>query len=78
MDSNLLTALITASGSLLLSVITFFIGRIDQKTTMEKLKAIKQSDLKGLYIVCPKCGTKVALSNNPIIMEVNSDVSEKK
>lgn len=70
MDQNLLTAILTASGSLVLSVITFLITRIDKKTTMEKLKALKQSDLEGLYIICPKCGERVALDMNPIIMAV--------
>lgn len=80
MDNNLLTAILTACGSLVLSLVTLLITRIDKRTTMEKLKALKQSDLEGLYIICPKCGERVALDMNPIIMAVggNKDDASKK
>lgn len=72
--------LITALVGLLIgltALVSAITANIKNKSTSDKLKAIKQSDLQGLYIICPKCGERVALDCNPIIMAVGGQKDEK-
>lgn len=70
MDSNTLTAILTACCSLLVSVSSLLITRIKLKTAEARLSQIEKSDLEGLYVICPGCGKKVYLSENTINKEV--------
>lgn len=60
----------TAISALLLSIVNFIITDIKHKTSLARLSQIEKSDLNGLYLTCPKCGTKIPLNSVPISKEV--------
>lgn len=46
---------------------------VKAKSSDNRLKAIEKSDLKGIYIVCPKCGQRVNLEGVTFYKELSKD-----
>lgn len=63
-------------GSLIVTGLSFLYTKVSHRNSQARLDAIEKSDLKGLYVECPRCGSKIYLSEVPIYKEVNVD--EKK
>lgn len=62
-----------ALGSLILSGISFLYTKMSHRNSQARLDALEKSDLKGLYVECPRCGSKIYLSEVTINKEVMPD-----
>lgn len=75
MSSELITAIVSCLVALaaLFGALTAY---VKSKNADNRLKTIEKSDLKGIYIVCPKCGQRVDLEKVTFYKELSTD--EKK
>lgn len=71
MDNQIITLLVTSVSGLVVALLAWLTSAIKAKTTDNRLSQIEKSDLKGLYVTCPKCGEKVDLSAANIYKEVS-------
>lgn len=68
------------SGSILMTILNFIYTKLSHRSSQARLDALEKSDLKGLYVECPRCGSKINLSDVTIYKEVmpNEEKSLKK
>lgn len=65
-----------ALGLLILSGISFLYTKLSHRNSQARLDALEKSDLKGLYVECPRCGSKIHLSEVKIYKEVIADEAQ--
>ena len=72
MSSELITALCSALVALaaLFGALTSY---FKSKDVDNRIKSIEKSDLKGIYIVCPKCGQRVDLEKVTFYKELENE-----
>lgn len=68
--------ILIALGSLVLSLISFLYSKLAHKKSQARLDALEKSDLKGLYVECPRCGSKISLGEVHIYKEVIADEAQ--
>lgn len=68
--------ILIALGSLILSLISFLYSKLAHKKSQARLDALEKSDLKGLYVECPICGSKINLGEVKIYKEVIADEAQ--
>ncbi len=63
-------------GSILLNVLSLIYTKVSHRSSQARLDALEKSDLKGLYVECPRCGSKIYLSEVKIYKEVIADEAQ--
>lgn len=71
MDSNTITALVSAVSALAVALLGLLVSVIKNKTTDQRLSQIEKTDLAGVYVECPNCQTKIYLDKAKIFKEVS-------
>lgn len=64
------------AGSLLLTILNFIYTKLSHRSSQARLDALEKSDLKGLYVECPRCGSKIKLNEVQIYKEVIADEAQ--
>lgn len=67
-----------ALASLIFSFSSFLYSKLAHKKSEARLAALEKSDLLGLYVECPRCGSKIHLSEVQIYKEVLNEKEDFK
>lgn len=68
-----LPEIIAGLAAVLLAALSFIHTKIVHANSKKRLDALEKSDLKGLFVKCPYCGSYVELSHAEIVKEVNNE-----
>ncbi len=72
-NKELIDKILIILGGILLNVLSIIYTKVSHRNSQARLDAIEKSDLKGLYVECPRCGSKINLSEVTIYKEVMPD-----
>jgi len=73
LNKDWIDKVLIALASLICSLCSFLYSKLAHKKSQARLDALEKSDLIGLYVECPRCGSKIHLSEVQIYKEVIAD-----